>query len=61
MKRRKRGPETAVLIDIELDRNPERRTPYRIVNPRLVNPKDAEHYQVEMAIIEPAEKPDVGV
>lgn len=54
-----RGRDVAVLMPVELYRKMESLIARRIASPRLVHPEDAEHFQVEMTVVDPMqEQPD---
>ena len=45
-----RGRETAVLVPIELYRSMEKRRPYQMASPRLINREDSQQMRMEATI-----------
>ncbi len=47
-----RGRDAAVLVPIELYRDMERREPYRMMSPRLVNREDADYFALKVEVVD---------
>lgn len=56
-----RGRAAAVLVPVEVSRTMESKLAPRIASPRLVQPRDAEKFRMELTIVEPRrETQDAG-
>ena len=56
-----RGREMAVLVPIELYRRMEKRRPYQMASPRLINREDARQMRMEVTILQPPPGCDADV